>query len=238
MRPYKVVLLLVGSLAALLALALIAAGGVLVGIHATQRDGDGYYTTSTERFETPTFALTSEDINFGADPDGREWGPLREIGTAQITVESSLGAPVFVGIARHDDVAAFLARSAHDELADVSYDPSEPTYRRQAGEVPPARPVDQQFWVASTAGAGRQVLTWDIEPGDWDVVVMNPDAARGVSVDATVAVKTNLLLPIGLGLLAIGLVAGAAVLILIALRKEGTSHSTALPATARTPVAA
>jgi hypothetical protein len=100
--------------------------------------------------------------------------------------------------------------------------------------------VDQQFWVASTAGAGRQVLTWDIEPGDWDVVVMNPDAARGVSVDATVAVKTNLLLPIGLGLLAIGLVAGAgaAVLILIALRKEGTSHSTALPAPARTTVAA
>jgi hypothetical protein len=240
MRPHKVVLLLIGSLAVLLALALTAAGGVLVGIHATQRDADGYYTTSTERFETPTFALTSEDINLGADPEGRDWGPLRDIGTARIAVESSLGAQVFVGIARHDDVAAFLARSAHDELADVSYDPFQPTYRRQAGEAPPARPTDQHFWVASTAGAGRQVVTWDIEPGDWDVVVMNADASRGVSVDATVAVKTDLLLPIGLALLAIGLVAGAgaAVLILIALRNEGTSPGVLLPAPARTPVAA
>ena len=241
MRPHKVVLLIIGSIAALVGLALTAAGGVLIGIHATQRDSDGYYTSSTERFETPTFALTSEDINLGADPEGRDWGPLRDIGTAHISVESSLGGPIFVGIARHGDVQAFLAASAHDELADVSYDPFEPTYRRQPGDVAPASPAAQPFWVASSAGAGAQVVTWDIEPGDWDVVVMNADSRRGVSVDATVAVKTGLLLPIGAGLLAVGLVlgGGAAVLVLLALRKEGSGQGAALPpALERTPMAA
>jgi len=56
-----------------------------------------------------------------------------------------MGAAIFVGIARHDDVERFLAASAHDELTDVSLDPFAPTYRRQAGEeqaqaaLPPAR---------------------------------------------------------------------------------------------------
>lgn len=241
MRPYKVVLLVLGSIAALLGLALTAAGGVLVGIHATQRDAGGYYTTSTERFETPTYALTSEDIQLHVDADGRDWGPLGDIGTARIEARSSLGAAIFVGIARHADVARFLAASAHDQLTDVSFDPFEPTYRRLAGDVPPAAPAVQGFWVASATGAGPQTLTWDIEPGDWDVVVMNADATRGVSVDLAASVKTGLLLPIGLGLLAGGLAAGAAaaVLILLGLRKEGSERSAALPpAQDHTPVAA
>ena len=125
MRPRKAVLLVIGGIAALVGLALTAAGVVVAGIHATQRDSDGYYTTATERFETPTFALTSEDIHLGA-PEGRDWGPLRQIGTARVAVESSLGGPVFVGIARHGDVQRFLAASAHDELAEVSYDPFVP----------------------------------------------------------------------------------------------------------------
>ncbi|HET7720869.1 MAG TPA: hypothetical protein VFK43_12950 [Acidimicrobiales bacterium] len=231
MRPQKVVLLVLGSIAALLGLALTAAGGVLVGIHATQRDDDGYYSSSTERFETPTYALTSEDVQLHVDADGRDWGPLRDIGTARIEAQARMGAPVFIGIARHDDVERFLAASAHDELTDVSFDPFEPTYRRQAGDVPPAAPGGQGFWVASATGAGRQILTWDIESGDWDVVVMNADASRGVAVDASVGIKTGLLLPIGIGLLAGGLAAGgaAAVLIVVALRKEDLGHGAVLP---------
>lgn len=240
MRPQKVVLLVLGSIAALLGLALTAAGGVLVGIHATQRDGDGYYTSSTERFETPTYALTSEDIQLHVDADGRDWGPLRDIGTARIAAQSSLGGAIFVGIARHADVERFLAASAHDELTDVSFDPFEPTYRRQAGEVPPAAPGGQGFWAASVAGAGRQTLTWDVESGDWDVVVMNADASRGVTVDASVGIKTGLLLPIGIGLLAGGLAAGAvaAVLILVALRKEEQARAALPPARDGTAMAA
>ena len=241
MRPHKVVLLVLGSLAALLGLALTAAGGVLVGIHATQRDADGYYTSSTERFETPTYALTSEDIQLGADPEGRDWGPLRDIGTARIEAQSTSGADVFIGIARHDDVERYLAASDHDELADVSFDPFEATYRRRAGEIPPAAPAGQGFWAASATGAGLQTLTWDIEAGNWDVVVMNADASRGVTVDAAAGIKTGLLLPIGIGLLACGLATGgaAAVLVVVALKKEGRDPAAARPpAQDQTPLAA
>lgn len=241
MRPQKVVLLVFGSIAALLGLALTGGGGVLVGIHATQRDDDGFYTSSTDRFETPTYALTSEDIQLHVDADGRDWGPLRDIGTARIEAQSTMGAAIFVGIARHDDVKRFLAASAHDELADVSLDPFDPTYRRQAGEAPPPAPAGLGFWVASVAGAGPQTLTWDVESGDWDVVVMNADASRGVSVDASVGIKTGLLLPIGIGLLAGGLASGAAaaVLMVVALRKEQFEQDAAQsPAQDHTPLAA
>ena len=241
MRPLKVVLLVLGSIAALLGLALMAAGGVLVGIHATQRDADGYYTTSTERFETPTFALTSEDLQLGGHPDGRDWGLLRHIGTARIEAQGSSGGAVFVGIARHDDVERFLAASAHDQLTDVSTDPFEPTYRRQAGEIPPAAPAAQGFWAASAAGAGPQTLTWEIQRGAWDVVVMNADASRGITVDVSAGIKTGLLLPIGIGLLACGLASGgaAAVLIVVALKKDGPCAAAAVaPAQDRPPLAA
>lgn len=103
MRPHRVVLLALGSIAALLGLALTAAGGVLVGIHATQRDGDGYYTTSTERFDTPTYALTSEDIQLHVDADGRDWGPLGDIGTARIEAQSAQGAAIVGGRRRPAD---------------------------------------------------------------------------------------------------------------------------------------
>jgi hypothetical protein len=175
--------------------------------------------------------LTSEDIQLGADPEGRDWGPLRDIGTARIRAQATSGATLFVGIARHDDVERFLAASAHDELTDVSFDPFEPTYRRRAGEVPPAAPGGQGFWAASATGAGLQTLTWDIEAGDWDVVVMNADASRGVTVDVSAGIKTGLLLPIGIGLLACGVATSgaAAVLVVVALKKEDPGPAAAQP---------
>jgi hypothetical protein len=240
MRPYKVVLLVLGSIAALLGLALTAGGGVLIGIHATQRDADGYYGSSTERFETPTYALTSEDIQLGSDPEGRDWGRWLHIGTARVEVQSTSGSAIFVGIARHADVERYLAASAHDELADVSFDPFEATYRHRGGEVPPAAPGTQGFWAAAAAGAGRQTVTWDIEAGNWDVVVMNADASTGITVDASAGIKTGLLLPIGIGLLACGLASGAAavVLMVVALKKEGDGRPAAPAAQEHTPLAA
>jgi hypothetical protein len=55
MRTTRIVALVAGALAALLALGLLAGGGVLLWAHATQRDGDGYYTA-------PTGALRDADL--------------------------------------------------------------------------------------------------------------------------------------------------------------------------------
>ena len=226
MRPGKIVLLVLGSLAALVAFGLTAGGGVLVWAHGTQRDSAGYYATSSERFETPTYALTSERIDLGADTHGDDWVPFENVGRARIVARSATGADVFVGIARHADVERFLSGSSHDELRSVDFDPFRPTYDRQPGEIRPAIPGQQAFWVASSSGSGPQTVTWDIERGEWDIVVMNADAAQGVTVDVSAGVRTGLLLPIGIGLLAAGLIGGAvaAAVLVAALRNDGTSQ--------------
>ena len=223
MRPGKIVLLVVGILAALVSLGLALGGGALVWAHATQRDAAGYYKTSTERLETPTYALTSERIDLGADVAQHDWTPFDNIGTARIVARSAQGKAVFVGIARHADVQRFLAASAHDELTRIVFDPFKATYRHQGGEARPTPPGNHPFWVASASGPGTQTVTWDVERGQWDVVVMNADASLGVAVDASVGFKTGWLLPIGIGLLAAGLIGGAVAttLIVVAVRREG-----------------
>ena len=67
MRPGKIVLLVLGAITALVALGLVIAGGALTWIHTAERDDAGYYTTPTERFETPTYALRSGHVDLGAD---------------------------------------------------------------------------------------------------------------------------------------------------------------------------
>lgn len=232
MRPGKIALLVVGSLAALVSLGMLLGGGALVAIHATQRDAAGYYATSTERFETPTFALTSERIDLASDVWGRDWDPLREV-TARIVAGSAGGRAIFIGIASTADIDRYLAASAHDELTDVGLHPFEARYRRSAGEVRPEAPTSQHFWVASATGTGRQTLTWNLDQGEWDVVIMNADASAGVSVDASVGAKTGLLLPIGLGMLALGLLLGAvaATVLVVAVRKPETAAEPGAPPT-------
>src|SRR6266545_542985 len=57
MSAGRVVLIVLGSIGALLGLALLVGGGVLLWSDRTQRE-DGYVTTSTERFATSTYAHT------------------------------------------------------------------------------------------------------------------------------------------------------------------------------------
>jgi hypothetical protein len=55
-RVGHVLLLVFGGLATLIALGLLAAGAVLGWAYANDRDADGYFSTSTERLHTPTYA--------------------------------------------------------------------------------------------------------------------------------------------------------------------------------------
>ncbi|MGH9152371.1 MAG: DUF4389 domain-containing protein, partial [Acidimicrobiales bacterium] len=217
MRPAKVVSVVVGSLAALLALGLAVGGTALVLLHATQRDGDGYYRTSTERFETPTYALTSERVDLSGD-----WPGVGDMGTARV-VARSVGGPVFVGIARPGDVERYLAGTARDELTDVDLSPFRATLERHPGERPPAPPGEQTIWAAAASGPGRQSAAVELGRGEWTAVVMNADASPGIEVDASVGVETGLLLPVGVVLLVASALSAAlaAVLIVVGLRRGG-----------------
>ena len=229
MRPAKVVSLVLGSLAALLALGLAIGGVALLSLHATQRD-DGFYTTSSERFETPTYALTSEQVDLGAG--GVPFDPVDGV---RISARSTEGRPVFVGIGRSADVTRYLAGTARDELTDVDFAPFRATLERHPGERAPAPPAEQTFWAASASGPGRQAATFDPDGGEWDVVVMNADASRGVSVDGSVGLDTGLVLPFGIGLLVTSVFSAAiaVVLLVVGLRGAGSGERVA----ARPPAA-
>jgi hypothetical protein len=208
--PGRIAAVTAGSLLALLAVALLAAGVALVVVHSTQRDEDGFYTSGTERLGTPTAALTAEGVHLGDVGDvGDEWLLDGDHVTVRLSATAAAAEPLFVGIARQSDVDAYLGGVAHDRVD--SFDGSSVSYERAGGAAAVAPPGEQGFWAARTEGAGTRALEWDAEGGDWAAVVMRADGRPGVVADVSAGADVgNLLLWVGLGLLAAALLLGAA----------------------------
>ena len=217
-------LLVVGSLGVLIGLALLVAGGFALWADQTQRDDDGYLTTPTETFSTPRYALTTEGLDVNAE--GPDWAtdPDR-FGRIKIEASSNDGRPLFVGIGPQGDVSSYLRGVAHDEVDDVNFDPFSVDYAASPGGPPRAGPAGQGFWAARASGAPDETLTWDVESGDWSVVVMNADASRGVDVDMAVGARLGFLLWLAVGLLIAGalVLAGSVFLIYLAARERSAA---------------
>ena len=209
-----VALLVVGSIAALLALALLAAGTASVVIDQTQRDDDGFVMSPTEDFSTSAYAIASESVDVNIE--GPDWAAEDILGTVRIRSESE--RPVFVGVGREADVDRYLDGVAHAVVTDIG---REPEYADRPGDALPAPPGNQSFWVASAAGAGEQTLEWDPEDGSWSAVVANTDGSRGVEADLSIGAELDALLWVGIGLLVAGglLAVGAAAAITAGIRR-------------------
>jgi hypothetical protein len=239
----RVVALIAGSLLALLAAALIIGGAALLSAHLTQRDDDGFYTSPTTRLATGTYALTGEGIDLG-DVRGStaDWSVESFDATTRVRVDPAGEAPLFVGIAPEAEVQAYLRGVAHDQVQDVDHRHGDlaARYERVPGSSTPQPPGSERFWVASSSGAGTQTLQWKPRSGRWSVVVMRTDAARGVTADVNVGVRLNVLLWIGIGILAAGvLIAGAAAgLLVVGTRSGGAAAFTPPAVAAEAPVAA
>lgn len=227
MSPGKAVLAVVGALVALVAVGLVAGGGGLLWGYGTDRNDDGYFTSATVDLETETYALTSTEIDLGSRPG--DWFPSGGLGAVRIAVESAKSGDVFVGIAPTDEVEAYLAGVAYDEIASIGPGVDDVSYRTRAGETRPPVPSDQSFWVAFVTGPGSQTLTWDTERGEWSAVIMNADAAAGVTVGVSAAVQTQLLAVVATIVLGVGVVLAviAALLLVMAVRRNDDAPSPA-----------
>jgi hypothetical protein len=179
-----------GSLGLLAALALIGGAGALVWALETQRDSSGYFTMTTHRLQTSSYALSSESLD--VDTNWPHWALADRLGRIKIAATSTDAAkPLFVGIAHTADVDSYLAGVEHDEVGGLEIDPFSVEYRRLSGAAPTALPAALSTWRASATGTGTQTITWPVQKGHWSAVIMNADASRSVGVNAQLAARIS-----------------------------------------------
>ena len=241
----RIVLVVLGSIIALLGAALLAGGGTLLWADRSERDDDGFLTTPTERFERDSFAIVSDNIDFFEAETGSDWILSENVlGDVRLRAANAGEGEVFIGIGATPDVEGYLDGVEHDEVTDIDFDPFSAEYRRVAGGEPAGPPTEQTFWAASASGSGTQTATWEPESGDWTLVVMNADGSRGVAAEVSLGAEADILLWIAIGLLIAGilLLAGGATMIVLGARGAtsaapvAAAPAAAVPAEARTTV--
>ena len=183
---------------------ILVVGVTLVVIHLTQRDSDGYYTSSSERVSAPGYAITAEALHIGDLPDVVS----DVVGRVRVSATSGTGQPLFVGIGPQSAVNRYLAGVARSQVTDIS--DGTVKYKQHAGRAPTGPPGREHFWDAAVSGRGQVTTSWKVEGGDWTIVAMNATGAPHVNAVVKVGANTNVVLWVGLGFLLVGLIAGGA----------------------------
>lgn len=235
----RITLIITGAVTALIATALVI-GGSLALYGEIEKDDDGYLTSDTHRFSGDTRALATGNLDL--DLGEGEWVVSPDnLGKVRLEAESRDGKELFVGIARTSDVERYLSGVPHTTVDDVEAGPFEsfdPEYTRHPGNGHPASPEHADIWVASNQGRGQQTVDWEVEDGEWSVVVMNADGSLGVDADVSAGADIPFLNELGWTALGSGSFALAFGVFLIALgarRPNGPSGTVAtesVPATA------
>ncbi len=234
MKPARVVVLVIGCILLLPAVAMFVGGGALAVGYAVARDDDGYVEVSLDRLQTDAGAIRSEELDLFTDPGSPDWVIDFIDADIRITAQAVEDDDLFVGIGREPDVLAYLDGAAHDLLVDV--DGGAPEYERVAGTRQLGPPADEDFWVA-TADGNAPVVEWEATDGSWIVVLMNGDAAPGIAADVDVGAKSGAIFPIAFTMLGLGLVGIAASITLIIVATRRPADEAARPATAPSAVA-
>jgi hypothetical protein len=212
----RVIALVAGSVLALISLSLLAGGGALVWAGQTQRQA-GYLTSGARTYATGGYALATEPASLQAGPGN--WAASL-IGKIRIRVSTpGTARPVFVGIAPAGAARRYLSGVPYTTVA--RYAGSGQVTVTHQGSASPAAPQAAGIWAAQTAGTGPQTLTWTARDGDWMLVVMNRDPARGLTVRADAGATFPGLPWVAGGLLAGGvlLAAGGVLLIVLPARR-------------------
>ena len=189
MKALKVFLIAIGGLFALAGVALLVGSLALGGAYSTQRDADGYFTAGAERFESSARAITTDQFDLLVErnlPDGL---PAR---LGQLRVRAEAPSDLFIGIGPADQVEAYLANVARDQITRIETEPFQVEYRRTPGSGAPAAPAQQDFWAVQATGPGSQTVAWDLESGRWMAVLMNADGSPGVQADVELGARSEL----------------------------------------------
>ncbi len=225
----RVAAVVAGTLVGLLALCLISGGGVALWGEA-QKDDQSYVSTASEPFRSGGYALATQNLSVRSDVPGFVVDNA-DFGDVRLRITPHGDKPVFVGVAPTAEVARYLRGTPHSSIRDVSYSPFRVDAALRGGDRRPAPPAAQRIWAAAAQGPGTQTVTWDVQRGNWSIVVMNADGSRGV--DTGISAGARLPSLSGLGWAGLG---GGAALLLAAGGLYWLAMSSPRPRRVRKPV--
>ncbi len=227
MSAGKILLLVFGAIILLVALALIAGGGALVWLDKAHSDSEGFITTDTIQLERTSYAITTKtaeiDLESGWFVDRHDFATIKVQGSSEDSSKQ-----IFIGIADEADVQAYLNGVNYDEIREFRVSPFRVYYTNHPGSSAPAAPTSQTFWVISQHGPGTQTLKWELETGNWVLVLMNADGSVGVNVSGSIGVDVPWLFWVGVGLIVGGiflLIIGVGLILLGTRRKKVSAEA-------------
>ena len=221
----RVAVVTLGTLALLLGSTAVVGGATLLD----WEEGD-FYTTPTRTIGTAGYAVATDELLL--EGSGLDQG----LGRIRVRAEAVDGTELFVGVGHADDVRDYLAGVSHTELLGRTVGGR----LQHSGGPPQAGPQEVDFWVASSAGPGRQPVEVDAQAGSWTVVVMAADASPGLEIRGDVGATLPWVASVATALLPLGalLILGGALAIGLSLRSASVRPRPGHPAAVGPPPAA
>jgi hypothetical protein len=192
-RPLKLISLIFGILLTLIGVAATACGGIVLGLYRSYSDGDGFLMTSSQTLGSNGFALSVPDVNGQLTSEWQRWGLSHARATLRVSGSSQLPAPIFIGVAPTGRASDYLSGVPRDRITSIDLDARSVEYEHVDGTTWPDSPREQDFWVAKAAGTGTQTLEWDLEEGDWAVIIMNGDGSAPVVADLSLGARFGII---------------------------------------------
>jgi hypothetical protein len=214
----KIFLIILGAFLTLLGVGCTVGGiGTLVVV-----GNDGWIQSGTDQVDVQGAALVTgtEEIE-GESPGDDIPGEVRIRIRAQMPDDS----PVFIGVARASDATAYLQGVPVDVVDDVEIDPTELETEFVPGTEELEPPEEQDFWIQSVSGSGRQELDWEVESGQFRFVVTPVEPQEGFAVNVSAGVKLPFLRWVAIGLIIAGVILLAAGVLLIVLGVRRKDHA-------------
>jgi hypothetical protein len=217
----RVISVIAGVVVGAMGLAGVVGGAAMLVLDQGVRDG-GFITTPAQTVQSGGYAVVLGDVRI--DAGGTDTAlPGRIIGDVRLRVTPTRAEPpLFVGIAREEDVTAYLGNVARTlpgqgSLAD----------EQLSGGAPVVPPAALDIWVAEASGPGAQELRWTPRGGQWSAVVMNADGSGGVAAQIEFGAELPWLGPAGVGVLVFGFVLLGLGVVLVAVGVARASRRTA-----------
>ncbi len=230
MSAGRIIGIIMGSVVLLTGLGLVLGGGGVLVAERVLADEHGFVSLRSTPIDQDACAVVVPAYIGG---DGWFWWHHVVTVRVEVTGRGAEAKPLFVGVADRADADAYLAGVSVAEVRNLRF-PNDDLTRRPSLEVravpgtaAPSAPTAQTFWLASASGARTSSLDWRVEPGDYDLVMMNADGSRGIIASATLGVRAPVVLTIagvvlGVGAVVLGL--GVLIVVLSARRSRGNGQ--------------